>query len=109
MTLLGGEGLARLARLNHARANAAAARLASIPGVTLIGDAWFNEFTVRLPIDAGLAISRMAAAGVLGGVPLGRLYPGNEALANALLVTATETVTDEDIEALALALEGAIA
>ncbi len=109
MTLLGGEGLARLARVNHARANAAAARLARIPGVSLIGDAWFNEFTLRLPIDAALAVSRMAEAGVLGGVPLGRLYPGEAGLANALLVTATETVTDDDVEALAFALEGAIA
>ena len=109
MTLLGGEGLARLARVNHARANAAAARLAQIPGVSLIGDAWFNEFTVLLPIDAALAVSRMAERGVLGGVPLGRLFPDVPGLANGLLVTATETVTDEDIEALAAALEGAIA
>ena len=109
MTLLGGEGLARLARVNHARANATAARLAQIPGVSLIGEAWFNEFALMLPLDAELAVSRMVEAGVLGGVPLGRLYPGEAGLANALLVTATETVTDEDIEALASALEGAVA
>ncbi len=109
MTLLGGEGLARLARVNHARANAAAARLAQIPGVSLLGDTWFNEFTVLLPVDAALAVSRMAERGVLGGVPLGRLYPGAPGLANGLLVTATETVTDEDIEALVVALAGAIA
>ena len=109
MTLLGGEGLARLARLNHARANAAAARLARIPGVSLLGETWFNEFTLLLPVDAGEAVSRMAERGVLGGVPLTRLYPGAPELARGLLVTATETTSDEDIEALAIALEGALA
>jgi len=109
MTLLGGEGLARLAQVNHARAQALASRLARIPGVSLLGDAWFNEFTVLLPVDASRAVSRMAEAGVLGGVPLGRLYPAEAGLAHGLLVTATETASDEDIEAMARALEGAIA
>ena len=42
---------------------------------------------------------------VLAGVSLGRLYPGEDALANGLVVAVTETVTDEDIEALATALQ----
>jgi glycine dehydrogenase subunit 1 len=50
----------------------------------------------------------MAEAGVLGGVSLGRLYPGESALANGLVVAVTETVTDDDIEALAKALEEVI-
>ena len=48
----------------------------------------------------------MAEAGVLGGVSLGRLYPDEAALANGLVVAVTETVTDEDIDAFAKALEG---
>ena len=51
----------------------------------------------------------MADRRVLGGVSLGRLYPGADALEAGLVVTATETVTDQDIEALAEALEGALA
>ena len=109
MTLLGGQGLARLARINHARAQTLAARLGRIPGVLVLGDAWFNEFTVILPVDAREAARRMAEAGVLGGVALGRLYPEAGALHNALLVTATETVTPEDIEAFGTALEGVLA
>ena len=35
----------------------------------------------------------MADAGVLGGVSLGRLYPGDGALASGLLVAVTETTT----------------
>ncbi len=34
----------------------------------------------------------MVEKGVLGGVSLGRLYPGAEALQNGLVVAVTETV-----------------
>jgi glycine dehydrogenase subunit 1 len=108
MTLLGEKGLRQLAALNHSRAVAAAERLARIPGVSLVNDSFFNEFTLRLPIEARPAVRAMAEAGVLGGVSLGRLYPGEPALANGLVVAVTETVTDDDIEALAKALEEVI-
>lgn len=101
MTLLGGEGLARLALINHARAQALADALGKVPGVRLLNDAYFNEFTVILPGDARDAVSRLAARGVLGGAPLGRFYPDAPELAGGLLVTATETTSDEDIAAFA--------
>jgi len=46
----------------------------------------------------------MVEKGVLGGVSLGRLYPGADALGNGLVIAVTETVTDEDIAALETAL-----
>jgi len=109
MTLLGGEGLARLARINHARAQAMVARLTQVPGVSLLNTTYFNEATLLLPSDAREAVRSLADRGVLGGVSLGRLYPGEAGLANALLVTATETVSDEDIETFATELEGVLA
>jgi glycine dehydrogenase subunit 1 len=109
MTLLGGEGLARLARLNHARASAAAARLAQVAGVRVLNETFFNEFTLVLPRDAGAVADKLAERYVLGGVPLARLYPGAGELANGLLVTATETTSLEDIEALATALQEVLA
>jgi len=109
MTLLGGEGLARLARINHARAQAMVARLTQVPGVSLLNATYFNEATLLLPSDAREAVRSLADRGVLGGVSLGRLYPGEAGLANALLVTATETVSDEDIETFATELEGVLA
>ena len=109
MTLLGGEGLAKLARVNHARARQTAERLAKVPGVTVLNGAYFNEFTVILPKDARDAVRAMADRKVLGGVSLGRLYPDAPELAGGLLVTASELTTDEDIEALAAALEGVLA
>jgi glycine dehydrogenase subunit 1 len=109
MTLLGEKGLRQLAAVNHARAVAAAERLAQVPGVRLVNQSFFNEFTLDLPRESRPAVRAMAEAGVLGGVALGRLYPGEDTLANGLVVAVTETVTDEDIAAFAKALEGVLA
>jgi glycine dehydrogenase subunit 1 len=105
MTLLGEKGLRQLASLNHARACEAADRLAAIPGVSLVNDSFFNEFTLRLPVEARPAVHAMVERGVLGGVSLGRLYPVAEALQNGLVIAVTETVTDEDIAALETVLK----
>jgi glycine dehydrogenase subunit 1 len=104
MTLLGEKGLRQLASLNRARACEVAGRLAAIPGVELVNDSFFNEFTLKLPVEARPAVHAMVERGVLGGVSLGRLYPGAGALENGLVVAVTETVTDEDIAAFEAAL-----
>jgi len=109
MTLLGERGLRELAAVNHGRAVAAADRLARVPGVSLVNSSFFNEFTLKLPKEARQAVRDMAEHGVLGGVSLGRLYPGEESLANGLVVAVTETVTEDDVEAFAKALEGVLA
>jgi len=109
LTLLGETGLRRLAELNHARAVQVAERLGALPGVRLVNDSLFNEFTVELPVEARPAVHRMVERNVLGGVSLGRLYPGSAALANGLVVAVTETVTDEDIDALEGALKEVVA
>ncbi|WP_300975226.1 aminomethyl-transferring glycine dehydrogenase subunit GcvPA [Sphingomonas sp. LHG3406-1] len=105
MTLLGEKGLRQLAELNHARASQLAARLAAIPGVRLVNDLFFNEFTLELPVEARPAVHKMVEKGVLGGVSLGRLYPGADTLRNGLVVAVTETATDKDMDALVQALE----
>ena len=104
LTLLGEKGLRKLASLNHARACEAAEQLCAVPGVELVNESFFNEFTLKLPIEARPAVHAMVGKGVLGGVSLGRLYPGVDALENGLVVAVTETVTDEDINALEAAL-----
>jgi len=109
MTLLGERGLRELAALNHALACQAADRLAQLPGVELVNDSFFNEFTLRLPKEARPVVQAMAERDVLGGVSLGRLYADNADLQNGLIVAVTETTTAEDIEALASALEEALA
>ena len=109
LTLLGEKGLRDLAMLNHGLAVQAAERLAKVPGVTVINDSFFNEFTVRLGKEARPIVRKLADKGVLAGVSLGRLYPNETALDDGLIVAVTETVTSEDIEALAAGLEEALA
>jgi glycine dehydrogenase subunit 1 len=108
LTLLGEKGLRQLASLNHARACEVAERLSGIPGIELVNDSFFNEFTLKLPVEARPVVHAMVEKNVLGGVSLGRLYPGVEALQNGLVVAVTETVTDEDIDVFETALKEAV-
>ncbi|MBX6425374.1 MAG: aminomethyl-transferring glycine dehydrogenase subunit GcvPA [Variibacter sp.] len=96
LTLLGEAGLKRLARLNHASAIALADALGQIPGVTVLNDTFFNEFTIRVPGSAASVIDALAAKGVLGGVPVSRLEPARKELGDLIVVAATEVNTDED-------------
>jgi glycine dehydrogenase subunit 1 len=104
MSLLGETGFTGLADLNHAYAVQLAERLGRIPGVAVLNRTFFNEFTLRLPVPAIPVVDRLAARGILGGVPVGRLYPDDPALADLLLVAATETTTEADMDAFAAAL-----
>jgi glycine cleavage system P protein (glycine dehydrogenase) subunit 1 len=108
LALLGEAGLVRLAGLNHAIAVTTAERLAAIPGVDLVNYSFFNEFTLRLPHKAAPVIAALAAGGVLGGIPVSRLYPDRAELADLLLVAATETVTEDDIDRLDAGLREAL-
>jgi glycine dehydrogenase subunit 1 len=109
MTLLGERGLRDLAALNHAKAVQTAERLAALPGVRLVNDSFFNEFTLVLPKAARAVVHDLAAKGVLGGVSLGRLYPDRPELENGLVVAVTEVVSDDDIAALETALKEVLA
>ena len=105
MTLLGAKGMTGLAAENHRLACIAADRLARIPGVAVLNENFFNEFTLMLNTDARQIVRDLADRGVLGGVGLGKLFPDVDGLKGGLLVTVTETASLEDIEALATTLE----
>ncbi len=109
LTLLGELGLRKLAMLNHARAVQLAERLGRIPGVELVTTQFFNEFTLRLPVEARPVIRKLAERQVLGGISLGRLYPGVAALENGMIVAVTETATDADFDAFEDALDEVLA
>ena len=106
--LLGDVGLSRLATLNHAMASILAERLQTEPGVTVLNDTFFNEFTVRLDRPTAPVVETLAGQGILAGVPVSRLYPQDEELADLLLVAATELTTLDDIDRLASGLKGAL-
>ncbi len=104
LTLLGEEGLTRLARVNHANAVLLAQMLADIPKVAVLNETFFNEFTLRVKGDAAALIEKMAAQGVLAGVPVSRLLP-RAGLDDLLIVASTEVNTDEDRDAFVAALK----
>ncbi|MCI4645214.1 MAG: aminomethyl-transferring glycine dehydrogenase subunit GcvPA [Hyphomonadaceae bacterium] len=104
MTLLGGVGLERLARLNHEAACALAEALASVSGVEILTPRFFNEFAFRTPMNAEAVLAMLDEAGVVGGVRASRLFPGGH-LDDVIICAATECTTEEDIEAYAAALK----
>ena len=81
--------------------------LARMPNVEVLNKSFFNEFTVRVKGDAAAAVERMAARGVLGGVPVSRLLP-NAGLDDLLIVANSEVNTDADRAALIGALDAAL-
>ncbi len=108
LSLLGEEGLTRLARLNHSRASGLANRLSKINGVELITPSFFNEFTLKLPKPASPVVDALAERGILAGVPASRLWPHDRHMRELLIVAVTETSTDEDCDAFIMALTEAV-
>ncbi len=104
LSLLGEEGFARLARLNHAAAVRLAGRLDRISGAAVASSSFFNEFTLRLDRPAAPVIEALAERGVLGGVPVSRLLPDEDAAIPLMLVAVTETATEDDMAAFEAAL-----
>ena len=107
MTLLGEAGLRKLAKLNHAKAVQLADRLGRLPNVEVLNETFFNEFTIRVKGDAATVVEKLAARGMLGGVPYSRLKPG-AGLDELILVAATEINSEADQIAFADALKGVL-
>jgi len=106
MTLLGGVGLQKLARVNHANAVKLADMLTGA-GVEVLNGTFFNEFTIRTKGSAAALVETMAARGVLAGVPVSRLLP-KAGVDDLLIVANTEVNTDEDRAAFVAAIKGAL-
>jgi len=104
LALLGEAGFTRLAAINHGKAVQLAERLAAVPGVAVVSDSFFNEFTLRLPKPAAPVVEALAQRRILAGVPVSRLHPGRAELQSLLLVAASETTTEADVSAFASAL-----
>lgn len=103
MSLLGGNGLRKLAILNHESANLLATRIDKINGVKVLNNTFFNEFTVKLDKNAEDVVHSLANKNILGGVPFSRLSKAGPK--DILLICATEIVDEHDIEFLCNALE----
>lgn len=103
LALLGPEGLRRVALASHNNTRALVERLTAIDGVKRVYDhPYFHECALRLPCKASRVIGALAKEGILAGVSLGEDYDG---LDDGLLVCATETKDEPDIERFANALQ----
>ena len=103
MTLLGEAGLRRMATLNHENAVHLADIIDDISGAQVLNETFFNEFTVRLNKPAHDVVDALATKNILGGVPVSRIASG--AHDDLLLVCATETASEEDMQAFGIALK----
>jgi glycine dehydrogenase subunit 1 len=106
MSLLGADGLRRVALRCQERTAKLVELLTGIDGVEQAFDQpHFHEAVLRLNRPVAPVLEGLARKDVLGGFDLARTYPE---LGNALLVCATETKTDEDLEAYRDALAAVI-
>ena len=106
MSLMGPEGLERVAAVSHARTRELVAALTRIQGVRpAFQGPFFHEAVLRLDKPASAVLASLAERGILGGLDLAEHYPE---LGSAILVCATETKTAGDIEAFASALAEAM-
>jgi len=107
LALVGAAGLREAAEQCVARMSYARQSLAAIPGVAVVYDGpAFREFVVRLPRPAGELVAQvLAEAGILAGIPLGRFEDARE---RELLVAVTEKRSRTEIDALCMAVAGAL-
>ena len=106
MSIMGPEGLERVAALSAQRTRELVAALSRVKGVRRCFEGPnFHEAVLLLDRPAAEVLRGLADRGVLGGFDLGEHYPE---LGSAILVCATETKTAADIETCAAALTEAL-
>lgn len=97
MSLLGYEGLRRVAEQSHHNTVRLANGLSAIDGIEPLFDGpYFHEAAFRLDRPVAPVLEALANENILGGLDLKTYRPE---LGDALLVCATETKTDADIDA----------
>ncbi len=107
MSLLGAEGLARVAAKCHENLYRLTEKLTSLGEIEPAFSApVFHETVLRLPLEAKRVLRTLAAHNVLGGYDLSRHYPE---LGNALLVCATENRSESDMDKYRQKLEQVLA
>lgn len=92
---LGRRGLKTLAHLNLSKAEYLKERLRAAGMSAAFTSPTFNEFTVKVDKEPDDILKRLLKKRIVGGIALKRFYP---ALANHILVAATEMNSREDID-----------
>lgn len=106
MSLMGPQGLERVAAASIARTDELVQALTKVKGVKLaFAGPRFHEAVLQLDRPAAAVLEQLAARRIVGGFDLSADYPE---LGSAVLVCATETKTTADIETYAAALADAV-
>ncbi|MGA7180385.1 MAG: aminomethyl-transferring glycine dehydrogenase subunit GcvPA [Thiobacillaceae bacterium] len=95
MSLLGPKGLDRVAKASHANTLSLVDKLIKAGAEKVFSGACFHEAVIRTNVSNGKLLHALLGQGILGGYDLSRDYPE---LRNAILVCATETKTDADLD-----------
>ena len=104
LSLVGPDGLARVAEHGMALARYAVEKLTALPGVSRLNDAPFgNEVALRLPRPAEEVVQALLRQGVAAGYPVGRAYAGMD---DVLLLACTECNTRAQVDAMVEKLGG---
>ncbi|HWW20353.1 MAG TPA: hypothetical protein VNZ06_06080, partial [Steroidobacteraceae bacterium] len=106
LSLMGAEGMERVAAASMARTEQLAQLLTAIGGVRrTFSHPVFHEIVLSLDRPVAAVLAALAERDIQGGLDLTEYYPE---LGNALLVCATETKSQLDIEAYARAMTEAL-
>jgi glycine dehydrogenase subunit 1 len=104
---LGTSGMAEIALRSAQGAHYCRSGLLAVPGVESLTSApVVREFALRLPVNAAMAVERLADEGFLAGVALDPDYTGGKS--DGLLVAVTERRTKVEIDAFVSAFEKAV-
>jgi glycine dehydrogenase subunit 1 len=98
LSLLGKNGLRKVAELCYHKAHYAANQLAKLEGYAMwSSEPFFHEFVLTCPVPAAEIVSQLLHDGVIPGYDLGQVHAQ---LKRHLLVAVTEMNTKEDIDLL---------
>lgn len=97
MSLMGKQGMRRVAELCYQRAHYAAAQIAALPGYAVHGGSFFKEFVVRCPRPVAEINAALREQRIVGGYDLGADEPE---LGNAMLLAVTEMNSRAEIDRL---------
>ncbi len=107
LALLGKEGLREVAIQCAQKAHFTAERISALSGWELLFEGpFYHEFAVQAPVPWPQVNAALLKEGIIGGLPLAKLYPERPEWENALLFCVTEARTADEIEHLLQVLKG---
>jgi glycine dehydrogenase subunit 1 len=102
LSLMGKNGLRKVAELCYHKAHYAAGQIALLEGYEVLDELpFFNEFVVKCPVPVEAINRELINRGIIGGYDLGQDYPH---LKDHMLLAVTEMNRKDEIDALVAAL-----